>query len=73
MIEFQTRLKKWGRSFGIVVPMEKIRENDIKENETIEIKITKQKNPLKRHFGSFKFKKSTEQLLKESDEEAWDE
>ena len=72
MIEFKTKLKKWGRSFGIVVPMEKIKDAKIKENEMIEITITR-KNPLKETFGTFKFKKSTQEMLDESDKEAWDE
>ena len=73
MIEFEARLKRWGRSFGIVVPMEKIKEADMKEEETVEILINKKKNPLKEVFGKLKFKKSTEELLKGADEESWDE
>lgn len=73
MIEFKSKLKRWGRSFGVVVPMEKIKKANIGENETIEIIITKQKNPLKETFGTAKFKKSTKQMLAESDKEAWDE
>ena len=69
MIEIKEKMKRWGRSFGVVVPMEKLRNSNIGENETIEIIITKQKNPLKKHFGSFKFKKSIDEMLKEADEE----
>lgn len=72
MIEFKSKLKRWGRSFGIVVPMEKIKEENINENEVMEIAITR-KNPLKETFGTFKFKKSTQEMLDESDKEAWDE
>ena len=72
MIEFKAKLKRWGRSFGIVVPMEKVQEENLDENTTIEITITK-KNPLKETFGTFKFKKSTQEMLDESDKEAWDE
>jgi len=73
MIEFETKLKRWGRSFGVVVPMDKIKQELIRDDETIEIKISRKKNPLKETFGTVKLKKSTEQMLKESDEEAWDE
>ena len=72
MIEFETKLKRWGRSFGVVVPMDKIKQELIRDDETIEIKISRKKNPLKETFGTVKLKKSTEQMLKESDEEAWD-
>jgi len=30
-------------------------------------------NPLKKTFGTLKFKKSTDEVLNESDKEAWDE
>ena len=45
MIEFETKLKRWGRSFGIVVPMEKVREIDIKDNETVSVIMNRKKNP----------------------------
>ena len=73
MIEVETKLKRWGRSFGIIIPMEKIREANLSENETLDVVVTKKKNPLKETFGKLKFKKSTKELLEESDREAWDE
>ena len=73
MIQFKTKLKPWGRSFGIVVPMDQLKKSEIRENETVEITITKQKNPLRKHFNTLKFKKSTDEMLKESDKEGWDE
>ena len=73
MIEVESRLRRWGRSFGIVIPMEKIKEANLAENDSLDVIITKKDNPLRKHFGTFKFKKSTKELLKESDREAWDE
>ena len=73
MIEVETKLKRWGRSFGIIIPMEKIKEANLSENETLDVVVTKRKNPLKETFGKLKFKKSTKELLEESDREAWDE
>ncbi len=73
MIEFTTKLKRWGRSFGIVVPMSEINKSRFTEKDRIEVIITKEKTPLKKHFGSFKFKRSTEEILNEGDKESWDE
>ena len=73
MIEVETKVRKWGRSLGVVIPKEKIKEEGIKENETIRLLIGKRKNVLREVFGTFKFKKSTEEMLKESDRECWDE
>ena len=73
MIEVETKLKRWGRSFGIIIPMDKVREASLKENEGLKIIIKKKENPLKKHFGTFKFKRSTDEMLKEGDKESWDE
>ena len=53
--------------------MEKIREEGLSESDNLEITISKESNPLKKHFGTFKFKKQTKEMLDESDKESWDE
>jgi antitoxin component of MazEF toxin-antitoxin module len=73
MLEMESKLRKWGRSFGVVIPMEKIREAQLHEDETLKILIRKKKNPLKQTFGIMKFKKTTQEILHESDRECWDE
>jgi antitoxin component of MazEF toxin-antitoxin module len=73
MIEFNANLRKWGRSFGIVIPIDKLREINIKENEEIEVKVIKKDNPLRKTFGLLKFKRTTKEILDESDKEGWDE
>ncbi len=73
MIELKSRLRRWGRSFGIVVPMEKIKEENFSENEIVRIFIAKKRNPLKATFGVFKFKRPIKEILDEGDKENWDE
>ncbi|MEK6828286.1 MAG: AbrB/MazE/SpoVT family DNA-binding domain-containing protein [Nanoarchaeota archaeon] len=73
MIEVEAKVRKWGRSFGVVIPKEKIKEEGIKENETIKLLIAKRTNVLKETFGTFKLKRSTQEILDESDREDWDE
>ena len=73
MIEFQAKLKKWGRSFGLVVPMKKIENEGIGENEILEVIITRRENPLKKHFGTHKFSKPIDKILSDGDNESWDE
>lgn len=73
MIEFKSQLKRWGRSFGIVVPMDKLKKANIGENEIIEVSIIKQQNPLKKHFGKIKFKRPIEEILNDGNRESWDE
>lgn len=74
MIEIKTKIRKWGNSFGIVVPLSALNENaGIKENEEVIVMITKNKPNLKKLFGAHKFKKSTEQMMREIDEELYNE
>lgn len=73
MIEVEAKLKQWGRSFGIIIPMEKVKDANLLKNEILNVSITKKKNPLEETFGKLKFKKSTKELLKEVDKGAWDE
>ena len=73
MLEVEAKVRKWGRSFGVVIPKDKIKEEGIKENETIKLLIAKKTNVLKETFGTMKFKRSTQEILDESDREDWDE
>ncbi len=74
MIEVEAKLKRWGRSFGIIVPMDAVKEADLSENEQLEITVTKKRNPFLETFGVLKrSKKSTKQMLKELRAESWDE
>jgi len=73
MIEVEAKVRKWGRSFGVVIPKEEAIEEGIKENENIVILISKKNSVLKETFGTFKFRKSTQEMLDEIDRESWDE
>ena len=73
MIEVETKVRKWGRSFGVVIPKDKVRDEKIKEDETVRLLITKKTNVLRKTFGTFKFKKSTDEILKDSDKELYNE
>ena len=71
MIEVEAKVRRWGRSFGVVIPKEKVIEEGIKENETVKLLIGKKSNVLKEIFGTMKFKKSTEKMMREIDKEMW--
>ena len=73
MLEVEAKVRKWGRSFGVVIPKDKVKKEGIKENETIRLLIAKKTNVLKETFGTMKFKRSTQEILDESDREDWDE
>ncbi len=74
MIEVKTKLRKWGNSFGIVVPQKAASSGQIKEGDEVIVLLKKEEkgNVLKEMFGTFKFKKSTDKILREIDKELWD-
>jgi antitoxin component of MazEF toxin-antitoxin module len=75
MIETEAKIKRWGRSFGIIIPMAMIKESNFGENEVVNVTVRKKKNPFLENFGILKgkLKKTTEEILNESDKEGWDE
>ena len=73
MLEMESKIRRWGRSMGVVIPMEKIREAHLKEDELVTLLIKQKKNPLKETFGTMKFTRSTKEILEESDRACWDE
>ena len=73
MLEVKAKVREWGRSLGVVLPKEAAREENIRKDDTITLLITKKSNALKETFGKLKFKRSTEEILKGSDRESWDE
>ncbi len=72
MIEIKTKLRKWGNSLGVVVPMNSLQEENFKENDEVILLITKEKeNVLRKMFGKHKFKKPVSKIMKEIDKELW--
>jgi len=71
MIEVKTKLKRWGNSFGVVVPINSVEEEGAKEGDEVIILMRKKEkiNILRETFGTHKFKKPVEKLMKEMDEE----
>jgi len=64
----ETKVKRWGNSFGIIIPSETIATKKIKENQNIKIIILEDsKKVLKETFGSLKnrLKKSAQEMKDE--------
>jgi len=68
------KLKKWGNSFGVIIPKEIVQSENLKENQEIEFMIVKNnRNILRESFGTLKRtgNKSTEQMMRELDRELY--
>lgn len=79
MEQIKTKLRRWGNSFGVVIPMEVINNKGIKENS--EVSVTIESNDgmtvgeVIRLAKKFKLKRKgdTQKILDEIDRELWPE
>jgi len=64
MIECESTLRKWGNSFGIVIPKDVAESEHLKEKEKIKFLILRDNKVLKETFGMMKgkWKKSTQNI-----------
>ena len=74
MIEIRSRLRRWGNSFGIVIPQRFIEVENAKEGDEIIVLIKKENETiLKEMFGTFNFKKTTAQLIREANQDLYND
>jgi len=72
-METVTKLKAWGNSVGIILPKEKLKQENLKQGDVVDVVIHK-KSIFREMYGALKgippsSPKSTDELLKEIDEE----
>ena len=74
MTELTTKIRRWGNSYGIIIPQGVLKERDMREGEEIDAILLKKRkrNVLQETFGTMKFKKSTKQMMKEMDKALYD-
>ncbi len=62
MLEFETKIRKWGNSLGIILPKNKLGKEKVRENEVLHI-IMFRKNPkIKKTFGMLRGWKSGQEI-----------
>ena len=54
-MQARSKLKRWGNSFGVVVPREIVDKEGLKEGEEVEISVRKASD-IQHLFGKYKFK-----------------
>jgi antitoxin component of MazEF toxin-antitoxin module len=74
MEKINTIVKKWGNSYGIILPKELVQSQELKEGARIDIIVQpRKKTKVKDIFGILKgkLKKDTDQIMDEVDKELW--
>ena len=65
----KAKLKRWGNSYGVVVPKEVVEKERLKEGEEVEISVRKASD-IKHLFGRYPFKDL--QFEKEEMRKGWE-
>jgi antitoxin component of MazEF toxin-antitoxin module len=58
-------IKKWGNSYGILLPAAFVRSRNLSENEVVEVDIRKRDFQMKDCFGIVKSRKSIQKIKDE--------
>ncbi|HIH42678.1 TPA: hypothetical protein HA246_03470 [Candidatus Woesearchaeota archaeon] len=70
-MEVETILKKWGNSFGVIIPRTEIKKHNFKVNQKVIVSLDKKETTkVKDLFGMFAdLKSDTQNILKTIDKE----
>jgi antitoxin component of MazEF toxin-antitoxin module len=69
MIMSKSKLKRWGNSFGVLIPKEMVEKEGLKEGEEVQVSVAKTSD-IKHLFGKYPFRDLQQQ--KEKMKEGWD-
>ena len=67
----EVKIRKWGNSFGVILPKELLDRKGLKEEDGIVIEIVKEAD-LSKIFGSIKKRRLSGQKFKELVKEGWE-
>ena len=70
-METLSKIRKWGNSFGVLVPKELIEKENFKLDEEVVVRLEKKKD-ISGVFGILKTKRTTKDLIREI-KEGYDE
>ena len=67
-------VREWGRSLGLVIPKDVAKKDKLKAGDKVKVIIVRKTNIFAETFGKLKqWKKPTEQIMNEIDQDFWGE
>ena len=74
MHAIEAQIEDWGDSLGVAISPQLAEKNKLKAGDTVEMLLLKKSKVIADSFGQLKdWKKPTEQIMKEIDQELWGE
>jgi antitoxin component of MazEF toxin-antitoxin module len=58
----QTVVKRWGNSYGVILPVRIVREHELSENDIIDVRIEKKVRKIMQLYGTLKTEVSTQKI-----------
>ena len=68
MIEVEGEIKKWGNSLALRLSKKDLKKTNFRVNQKVKVLLIPETDISKEIFGTLKFKKSTDQMMREVDE-----
>ncbi len=65
MLEFDARIKRWGNSFGLLIPKQEVNQERLKEKEELHVIIIRKNKAIEESFGMLKEWSETAQGIKD--------
>ncbi len=72
MTEMEGKVKKWGNSFGLLIPNEIVKRERLRDGQKVNFIILKKYDVLKKTFGTLKLKKSSQKIKDDLRRELYD-
>lgn len=69
MITSKSKIRRWGNSFGVLIPKDIVEKEGLREGEEVQVSVTKTSD-IKHLFGKYPFRDLAKQ--KEKMKEGWD-
>ena len=74
MVELKTEVRRWGNSFGLLIPKDVVKKEKLKPRQRVTVLFLKESNVLKRTFGMAKdWKTPTKKILEQTDRELYND
>ena len=73
VIELDAKIKRWGASYGIILPKDVVESQGFKENDEVRARIMEKMDPLSSVRGSIQLAEPIEDIISEIKEDWTDE
>ena len=64
-MEIESKIRKWGNSYGVMLPKQFLESEHLQEEETVKVNIVSKKADIGKLQGLWKFKRPIKEIMKD--------